>query len=569
MNRLTALLLVFVCVLSTSAQQPIRAVTVQLTTITKGDTNQVITIIERAKSYWYSNPDTAIILAQRGRLLSNQFHYKSGAAHCLYVIGNAYSIQGKFLLSIQYCLQSLQLAQLLSDRKLIADNFNSIGVSYYMQSNYVRALEYHLKALKEREVLNDPASVATSFDNIGIVYNEEGNYSQALNYHFKALEIEKRLPNKKDIAITLVNIGCSYLEQKNFDSALEAFSKASQTFEEIHDNFDLGTCLINIASIYLDQKKYRQALVYASKAQKIAEAIQDNAGIAANLKVIAQIHQKTGNLAESQSLALKSLALAHKIGIKILIQENSIILSDNYKRQGNFRKALEYNELANATRDSIFNMEKTKAISSLQTDYQLDKKELQIKSLNKDKIVQQQKLVVQQQRIANQDFQRNALIIGLILLTVLAFTVVGNIRQKQKISELRTQQKIADIIHLSSHKVRGPIASILGLATLYNKNIPDDPFNQEVIDNIEVSAKKLDAIVHDAVFTAHQEIDKPGNFTHFLSNAGKDDSLTRASKTVPAQMKAGIIKMLPKVRNVFSLTILDRTKRVLFFFFGN
>ncbi len=84
--------------------------------------------------------------------------------------------------------------------------------------------------------------------------------------------------------------------------------------------------------------------------------------------------------------------------------------------------------------------------------------------------------------------------------------IMRNVRQQHKISELRTQQALADIIYLSSHKVRGPIASILGLTQLYNRAQPDDTFNTEVIDNIVVYAKKLDAIVHDAVFKAHDEV---------------------------------------------------------------
>ena len=77
-----------------------------------------------------------------------------------------------------------------------------------------------------------------------------------------------------------------------------------------------------------------------------------------------------------------------------------VVLATNHK-------TLYYQERTSAVRDSIFRLQKVNRISSLQFDYDLKKKELQIEALRQEQIRQKQQLT-------SQTLQRYALFIGLV-----------------------------------------------------------------------------------------------------------------------------------------------------------
>ncbi|MBC5772951.1 PAS domain-containing protein [Pontibacter sp. KCTC 32443] len=64
----------------------------------------------------------------------------------------------------------------------------------------------------------------------------------------------------------------------------------------------------------------------------------------------------------------------------------------------------------------------------------------------------------------------------------------------QLINQNNNLQQFAYIV---SHNLRAPIANILGLTSIYDKNKPDAPINKRVIDNMFKSARLLDSTIRD------------------------------------------------------------------------
>jgi len=67
--------------------------------------------------------------------------------------------------------------------------------------------------------------------------------------------------------------------------------------------------------------------------------------------------------------------------------------------------------------------------------------------------------------------------------------------------EQLTQQnvRLRNIAWYQSHVVRGPVASILGLLHIFNKENIHDPLNFEILDHLHKAAKQLDSAVQDIV----------------------------------------------------------------------
>lgn len=70
--------------------------------------------------------------------------------------------------------------------------------------------------------------------------------------------------------------------------------------------------------------------------------------------------------------------------------------------------------------------------------------------------------------------------------------------QRLYIQKIQLQnQKLKDIAWIQSHKVRSPVATIMGLIQLFNKEDMTDPVNQQVLEGLEEAALNLDEVIKE------------------------------------------------------------------------
>lgn len=70
--------------------------------------------------------------------------------------------------------------------------------------------------------------------------------------------------------------------------------------------------------------------------------------------------------------------------------------------------------------------------------------------------------------------------------------------QKNNIRKIKLQnEKLKEIAWLQSHKVRGQVASILGLAQLFNTDNPCDPVNSQILDGFRMASESLDNTIRE------------------------------------------------------------------------
>jgi len=58
---------------------------------------------------------------------------------------------------------------------------------------------------------------------------------------------------------------------------------------------------------------------------------------------------------------------------------------------------------------------------------------------------------------------------------------------------------LSQFTYITSHNLRSPLANIIGLVELYDKENPENPFNAEIVKNVQESATKLDTVIQDLV----------------------------------------------------------------------
>ena len=75
--------------------------------------------------------------------------------------------------------------------------------------------------------------------------------------------------------------------------------------------------------------------------------------------------------------------------------------------------------------------------------------------------------------------------------------LIENQRNQDSIKE--QNKMLQEIAAISSHDIRRPVATILGLVNLFDRNNPDNPMNKEIVYHLNITAQELDSVIHTIV----------------------------------------------------------------------
>jgi len=193
----------------------------------KEDTFKVHNLLALSKNGLGLPPDEALKFAHNARDLSARLQFKKGKALALKNIGMIYYNQGKYLETLDYWNQSLNMFTSLGDKVGEANMLSNIGAVYSNQTEDIKALEYYFQSLRLAEQIGDKLRLATVYINIGnVYYYNPVNHNKALEYFIKSLSLSEELEDKNTIGSAAANIGEIYLDRNQFDSAPYYFNKS-------------------------------------------------------------------------------------------------------------------------------------------------------------------------------------------------------------------------------------------------------------------------------------------------------------------------------------------------------
>jgi|ERR1700757_870364 len=357
------------------------------------DTNRLKAIKSIAWSYRSNNPDTAIILAEQELQLAQATKQKVYEAGALNIIGVSYMFKSNYPKALEYYLKSLKLTEGSNNRQGLGVCYMNIGNIYNYQSNYAKATEYYFKALKITEETNDKKNTGRCYGNIGLLYYYQSDYLKAIDFQLKSFKIFEELHDKKGMGNSYINLGEVYKFKADLPKALDYFLKALKNFDEVNDKQGKGSCYVHLGELYSNLSDYKLAIKYSDWALINSKEIDD---------------------IEHERLAYENLAIA-------------------YSKTGKYKEAYENHVKFKTLTDSIFNEENSKQLGDMKTQFEVEKKEAELK-IKSD--AEQEKL----KAIANEEKKRQQVIIasvGGVLVLVIIFSLFlykrFKITQRQKV----------------------------------------------------------------------------------------------------------------------------------------
>ena len=350
----------------------------QLSKIT--DTRQKINISNYIASELRSvNADSALALAERTLSLALQENYQFGIGTSYLCIALANGIKSRYELSHEYAQRAITIADKLNNDSLKAYSLLVITSYNYNKGNYDVAIENALGAIKLFEKKPDVAGILKTKVLMSQVYQLKNDLQKSENILQETLLLFPKIDDPKIKINTLHTLANVYGMEGKYKEALALDSQGLRMCEIEKTDFLKSSLYDNMANCYMFSNRFAEAKLYFHLCIQIDSSF-------GNKKQMSDTYLNLGNLMlmqkkynEAKIYLNHSISLADSTGYKQGKYGAYLLLSDLFKANNENEKALAALQKAYSIKDSIINENTESKIAELETVYQTEKKEQQLK----------------------------------------------------------------------------------------------------------------------------------------------------------------------------------------------
>ncbi len=454
-------------------------------------------------------------------------------------IGAIFQYTGKYDSAVHYfqkALITMEEKGSSRDRAIVVSNIGNIE---YDKGNLNKALKSFEATLTLFQEAGDIPQEARITVNVAVVLSDLGNYAKALQYQYRALDLYAKIQDEQGASNCYHEMSNISIRQEEYEAAMNHILRAIEIRKRINYLKGLSESYINASDIAKELGEIDQALDYVSKAINILYKIQDPRNLAASHTNLGLINLEKGNLiAAKESLDLSDSILSI-LGDKVLISQlqNAFakfylaqgkdtqaitaaemaksfaqtakfptslrvaanLLADSYAQQGNYKKAYENQVLFKRMDDSLLNLENTKRLARLETQYEFDKKEEQLR-------IEQAKKELDLKQTNDRNLLVASIGVGILMLIVLFVFLQNRQRNKyakvveqknEQLSEtMASKEKLFSVI---AHDLKSPLSAFSSISSTLAENI--DAFQKDQIvtylKKFEKSSQNLSELLNN------------------------------------------------------------------------
>ena len=485
---------------------------------------------------------------------------------------------------------------------------NYLGVGYYIKGDNERALESYRRAAEKAAILNDSVTIAAVINNEALLYAKLDMYEKAFLNFKQGAAIAKKINNERDYSMALCNTGSMLEKMGEYEQAAAHYRESAAIALRIKYN-TAGIALAYLGRVSDKLGKADSSMYYYEEALKVSRSMDDQLGLANIYLGLAELHQRQ----ESPLLALGFLDQAHDLAYRLNYQEllgkirytraqllrsarqykqaieiceqaiaaqksgqkdNLLhafyqILSESHAGLGNFERAYGYQQLYQGLRDSLYDVEKHKAIKNIETKFQIEQKEVENQLLRE----QQHRNEI---KIEQRNGQITAAAVIIFLALIIAFIAYQNYLRKKSDSEaleqmvaqrtdalLESNNNLERFAHIASHDLKEPLRNITSFVQLLAKKLEkmkvSDPDISVYLTFIQTGTRQMKTLIDDVL--AFTTLNKE-NITHEATN------LTELLESVTTSL-GQIIQESRAVITTGDLPVIHSVPALLFVVFKN
>lgn len=365
------------------------------------DTKRVDVLNSLSKALSHTNLDSSILIANEAKKLAEKVDYKPGLALAWKNIGMGFYLLGKHKEAVINWQQAEAMYKAVGDKKGVANMLSNQGAVYFEEGDDAKALEMHLQSLTIAEKINDTLRIVTSLTNIGTIYlNKEATYRKALDTFLLSYKLSLLIKDDYSIGTSAANIGETYYKLGNDSTALVYLRYSEKAYKDQPEN--LPYTLVYIGRVYTRQGRFDDAVKILNQAYDISVKVDTKLNQVQSLVALGQAYFAKGNNSAAIEAYKQAIEIGRPLSAITEIKDAYQGLSLVYSQQKDFVNAYKYQDLLLAIKDTIYNINTTKKLGTLQFGFDMEKKKSEIALLNKDNELQQQE--IQKQKIVKYSF---------------------------------------------------------------------------------------------------------------------------------------------------------------------
>lgn len=325
------------------------------------------------------NADSAIALAERTLKLAEKENYAFGVGTSYLCLSLANGTKSHYEISKDYAQKALAIAEKINNDSLKGYCLTAMASYHYNKTNYDEALEQAFSALKLFDHLHDATGILKTKVLMSQVYQLKNDLPKAETILQETLSSFAKITDNKIKITALHTLANVYGMEEKYREALDLDSTGLRLCEIENANFQKTHFYDNMANCFMYSNRYAEAKKYFLLCLQIDSSF-------GNKKQMSDTYLNLGNLmllqkkyTDAGSYLTHSISLADSSGYKQGMYSAYLLLSDLYKATNKYEQAFEALQQANALKSKIINESTEGKIAELETVYQSEKKEQQLK----------------------------------------------------------------------------------------------------------------------------------------------------------------------------------------------
>lgn len=351
---------------------------------------------------------------------------------CLIYTGELLAVRGDYSKAVILYTQALDLLKDHDFKLYFAMIYLRIAQIYDGQGEYARAIEYFFKAYDIETLLGNKQGQGRLQGYIGWTYLNQGNDTLAYNYAKSSLVTSEKIKDKEGVAYANNLIGYIYFKRKQYDQALKYFQITRSLREDLKSVLGVAFITYNIARLYERTGETLKGIEYCEKASAVFNTLNNRPAVLLTYNLLGLLHTRNKNYPAAHESLEKARILALQLPSPARLRDCYNGYIQFYEAQSDYVKTVYYYKKLVALNDSIFTSQSRSSRDQLAGLYQLEQKEEEIRTLQKQNQLHQAQILLQQSRIQWQNGFLLFTVTSIVMLLILAYTLLKYYRSKTK-----------------------------------------------------------------------------------------------------------------------------------------
>lgn len=430
-----------------------------------GLSDSVSNYIEVIKGLTSSNPDSSLIYADRLEdfVSLRNFKIESGEKSRLYFFTGLANYNKNNYSKTRYLIEkSLNLGHIDT---LEGHRYFYLALSHKKAGNYSQSAELFMKSTRYFEDSKNYRGKIGVLINLSNVFAKTKQYPNALKYLNEALNLAEKY-NTPNINRNIYNgMGNVFMEMADYNMALDQFNAAYNAAKKQNNLKGQFYTLINISVVKRKIGDYHESLGHLQEALLMLDSL-NNIEFKGNIFYeLGDFFSELKNKKEAEFYLKQAKEIADSTNnlpdIKKIYKSYQVL----YENIGNYSKSLAYYKLHEQLKDELISRENTLKVTQLNSEFKLDRKERELKLLEKQKELKEAKILAHEAEMEkDQIFIYLLLGLGTLLLVLVVAFAANNIMRykrnevlKEKNIELQDKQNEIAVKNIELNKVNSEL----------------------------------------------------------------------------------------------------------------